>query len=153
MSKIFLSVYSLSKNTYLCSCCLLIFLMWPYKVNTCIDQSHSLQVIESQSRPTKSFWFFHLLLTFFDSFNFWNEAQFFMSIHKIRDCFIYILDSSNSSSITFRTNQFSSSSRSNWTVSWTGSWTGSSTGSWTDKQSSHFSTAKEMSVKAIFLFR
>ena len=59
-------------------------------------------------------------------------------------CFIYILDSSNSSSITFWTNQFGSSSRSNWI----GIWTGNSNGIWTDKQSSHFSTAKEMSVKA-----
>ena len=63
-------------------------------------------------------------------------------------CFIYILDSSNSSSITFWTSQFRSSSRSNWT----GIWTGNSNGSWTDKQSSHFSTAKEMSVKATFFF-
>ena len=63
--------------------------------------------------------------------------------------FIYILDSSNSSSITFRTGQFGSSLRSNWT----GIWTGSSNGSWTDKQSSHFSTTKEMSVKAIFHFQ
>ena len=67
------------------------------------------------------------------------------SVRKIRKswsislyCFIYILDSSNSSSITFWTSQFSSSSRSNWT----GIWTGNSNGSWTDKQSSHFSTAK-----------
>ena len=43
-------------------------------------------------------------------------------------CFIYILDSSNSSSTTFWTDQFGSSSRSNWTVIWTGSWTGN----WTD---------------------
>ena len=62
--------------------------------------------------------------------------------------FIYILDSSNSSSITFWTSQFGSSSRSNWT----GIWTGNSNGSWTDKQSSHFSTAKEMSAKATFFF-
>ena len=34
-------------------------------------------------------------------------------------CFIYILDCSNSSSITFLTSQFSSSSRSNWTGIWT----------------------------------
>ena len=63
-------------------------------------------------------------------------------------CFIYILDSSNSSSITFWTSQFGSSSRSNWT----GIWTGNSNGSWTDKQSSHFSTAKEIRVKAKFFF-
>ena len=35
---------------------------------------------------------------------------------------------------------------------WTGIWTGNSNGSWTDKQSSHFSTAKEISVKATFFF-
>ena len=63
-------------------------------------------------------------------------------------CFIYILDSSNSSSITFWTSQFGSSSRSNWI----GIWTGNSNGIRTDKQSSHFSTVKEMSVKATFFF-
>ena len=52
--------------------------------------------------------------------------------------FIYILDSSNSI--------WTSSSRGNWT----GMWTGNSNGSWTDIQSSHFTTAKEMSVKATF---
>ena len=66
--------------------------------------------------------------------------------------FIYILDSSNSSSITFWTTQFSSSSRGNWT----GIWTSNSNGSWTveliNKQLSHFSTAKEWSVKATFFF-
>ena len=56
----------------------------------------------------------------------------------------YILDSSNSSSITVWTNQFGSSSRSNWT----GIWTGNSN----DKQSSHFSTATEMGVKATLFF-
>ena len=60
--------------------------------------------------------------------------------------FIYILDSSKSSSTTFWTSQFGS--RSNWT----GIWTGNSKGSWTDKQSSHFSRVKEMSVKAVFFF-
>ena len=59
------------------------------------------------------------------------------------DCFIY-----NSSSITFWTSQFSSSSRNNWTSIWTGN----SNGSWTDEQSSHFSTVKEMGVKATFFF-
>ena len=54
-------------------------------------------------------------------------------------CFIYIVDSSNSSSITFWTSQFGSSSRSNWI--------GNSNDSWTDKQSSHFSTTKDMSEK------
>ena len=55
-------------------------------------------------------------------------------------CFIYILDSSNSSSIKFLTSKFSSSCRSNWT----GIWAGNSNGSRTDKQSSHFSTTKEI---------
>ena len=63
-------------------------------------------------------------------------------------CFIYILDSSNSSSFTFWTSQFTSSSRCNWT----GISTGNSNGSWTDKHSSHFSKAKEMSVKATFFY-
>ena len=65
-------------------------------------------------------------------------------------CFIYILDSSNSSLYTFWTGQFGSSSRSNWT----GVWTVNSNGSWTDKQSSHFSTAKatdfEMMLKCFW---
>ena len=52
---------------------------------------------------------------------------------------------SNSSSITFWTSQFGSSSRSGICSS---NWNGS----WTDKQSSRFSTAKEMSVKATFFF-
>ena len=63
-------------------------------------------------------------------------------------CFIYILDCSNSSSLTFWSSQFPSRSRSKWTSIWTGN----SNGSWTDKQSSHFSTVKEMSVKATFFF-
>ena len=63
-------------------------------------------------------------------------------------CFIYILDSSNSSSFTFWTNQFTYSSRCNGTsIS-----TGNSNGSWNDKHSSHFSTAKEISVKVTFFF-
>ena len=57
---------------------------------------------------------------------------------------IYILDSSSSSWITFWTSKFSSSCRSSWTVIWNGNLNGS----WTDKLSYHFSTAKEMSVKA-----
>ena len=67
---------------------------------------------------------------------------------EIMTCFIYILDSSNSSSLTFWTSQFTYSSRCNWT----GISTGNSNDSWTDKHSSHFSTAKEMSVKATFFF-
>ena len=79
----------------------------------------------------------------------WNfNIKFAILSNLIGGCFIYILDSSNSSSITFWTSQFGSSSRGNWT----GIWTGNSNGSWTDKQSSHISRAKEMSVKAIFFF-
>ena len=60
----------------------------------------------------------------------------------------HILDSSNSSSVTFWTIQFLYSSRWNWTsIS-----TGNSNGSWTEKHSPHFSTAKEMSEKASFFF-
>ena len=71
------------------------------------------------------------------------------SPHSPNICrFIYILDSSNSSSFTFWSSQFASSSRSNWTAIWTGN----SNGSWTDKHSSHFSTAKEIRVKATFFF-
>ena len=66
----------------------------------------------------------------------------------ILGCFVYILDSSNSSSFTFWSNQFAFSSRSNWT----GIWTCNSIFTWTDKQSSHFSTAKEIRVKATFFF-
>ena len=65
---------------------------------------------------------------------------FFCPDHKIGIMvrFIYILDSSNSSSFTFWMSQFTSSSRCNWTsIS-----TGNSNGSWTDKHSSHFSTAR-----------
>ena len=58
-------------------------------------------------------------------------------------CFIYILHSSNSSLFTF----WSSSRR-----YWIKIWTGNSNGSWTDKQSSHISTAKEISVKSSFFF-
>ena len=58
----------------------------------------------------------------------------------------YILDSSNSSS--FWSSKLASSSRSNWT----GIWIVNSNGSWTDTHSSHFSTAKEMSLKATFFF-
>ena len=63
----------------------------------------------------------------------------------IKGCFIYSLDSSNSSSLTFWSSQFPSSSRSNWT----GIWTGNSNGTWTDKQSSHVSTAKEIRVNTL----
>ena len=82
-----------------------------------------------------------------------NGVKVFMNslikIHtRLQGSFIYILDSSNSSSILFWPSKFSSSSRGNWT----GIWTGHSNASWTDKQSSHFSTAKEMSVKAVFFF-
>ena len=63
-------------------------------------------------------------------------------------CFIYILDSSNSSSFTFWTSQFTSSSRCNWT----GISTSNLNGSWNDKHSSHFSPANKISVKATFFF-
>ena len=62
-----------------------------------------------------------------------------INVAQPMDCFIYILDSSNSSSITFWTSQFSSTSRSNWTRIWTGN----SNGSWTDKQSFHFITVQQ----------
>ena len=69
-------------------------------------------------------------------------------LDRTRVHFIYILDSSNSSSFTFWTSQFTSSSRCNWTfIS-----NGHSTGSWNDKHSSHFSTANEISVNATFFF-
>ena len=69
--------------------------------------------------------------------------------NHMQDCFIYILDSSNSSSIIFWTSKFGSSTRSNWTVIWTGNLNGS----WTDKQSSYFSTAKEIpKCKSYILF-
>ena len=57
-------------------------------------------------------------------------------------CFTYILDNSNSTSITFWASQFGSSSRSNWIGIWTGN----------SNDSEHFSTAKEMNVKATFFF-
>ena len=69
-------------------------------------------------------------------------------VNQIMTCFIYILDSSNHSSFTFWTSQFTSSSRCNWN----GISTGNSNGSWTDKHSSHFSKAKEMSVKPAAFF-
>ena len=75
------------------------------------------------------------------------SSQFFGSFHSLT-CFIYILDSSNSSLFTFWTSQFTSSSRCNWT----GISTGNSNGSWTDKHWCHFSKAKEMSVKATSFF-
>ena len=62
--------------------------------------------------------------------------------------FIYILDSSNSSSFTLWFSKFSSSSRCHGKGISNGKWNGS----WTDKHSSHFSTAKDMSVKATFFF-
>ena len=63
--------------------------------------------------------------------------------------FIYILDSSNSSLFTFWSSQLASNSRSNWT----GTWTGNSNGTWTDKKSSHFSTAIDIpKCKGYILF-
>ena len=85
-------------------------------------------------------------LSFF--MRFWLQICVTFHVRKALGRFIYILDSSNSSSFTFGSSKLASSSRSNWT----GIWTGNSNGSWTDKHSSHFSTAKEMSVKATFFF-
>ena len=77
-----------------------------------------------------------------------SSILFLTNIDSSKGRFIYILDSSNSSSFTFWSSQFTSSSRSNWTSIWTGN----SNGTWTDKQSSHFSTANEIRVKATFFF-
>ena len=81
-----------------------------------------------------------------------TTTKYSIFIHGWKKCMIWFQvmghSSSNSSSFTFWSSQFASSSKSNWT----GIWTGNSNGSWTDKQSSHFSTAKEMSVKATFFF-
>jgi hypothetical protein len=52
--------------------------------------------------------------------------RFIFWLYLLLGSFIYILDSSNSSSFTFWSSQFASSSRSNWTVIWTGSSNGSS---------------------------
>ena len=81
----------------------------------------------------------------FITFQCWAAA---VAVHSTERCFIYTLGSSNSSSYTFWSSKSPSSSRSNWN----GIWTGNSNRSWTDKQSSHFSTAKEISVNAIFFF-
>ena len=93
------------------------------------------------SRPDK------LIITAEEILQWQNGFKYFLKLHSyyfhallFSRCFIYILDSSNSSSITFWTSMFGSSSRCNWT----GTWTSNSNGSWTDKQSSHFSTAKEI---------
>ena len=75
---------------------------------------------------------------------FWNTYL----LTSTMGCFIYILDSSNSSSFAFWTSQFTSSSKCNWT----GISSGNSNGSWTDKHSSHISKVKEMSVKVPFFF-
>ena len=90
-------------------------------------------------------WFFSRDLAF-DVIYILDEECSTSSRTATRACFIYILDSSNSSSFTFWTSQFTSSSRCNWTdIS-----TDNSNDSWTDKHSSHFSTTNEMSVKATF---
>ena len=63
--------------------------------------------------------------------------------------FIYILDSSNSTSFSFWSSRFAFSFRSNWNgVS--NRW---SNGSWTNKHSYHFSTAKEIRVNCTFFFK
>ena len=69
---------------------------------------------------------------------------------KLTDKGSFHLHPANSSSLTFWSSQFASSSRSNWTSIWTSNSNGN--GTWTYKQSSHLSTAKEMSVKATFFF-
>ena len=63
---------------------------------------------------------------------------------KLLGRFIYILDISNSSSFPFWFSKMTFISRSKLTCIWIGN----SNGSWADKHSSHYSTAKEMSVKA-----
>ena len=100
----------------------------------------------------------------------------FEVVITIMSCFICILVSSNSSTITFLSSIDCSEMKDNfWLIkqwleiifhfrtvySSRGNWNGISEPiiqmaveldlSWTDEQSSHFSTAKEMSVKAIFL--
>ena len=70
------------------------------------------------------------------------DMLYYLKQKHLMVCFIYILDSSNSSSFTFWTSQLTSSSR----------WTELVSQPVTDKHSSHFSTAKEMSVKATFFF-
>ena len=62
--------------------------------------------------------------------------------------FICTFSLSISLSITLWTSKFTSSSRCNWT----GISTVNSNGSWNDKHSCHFSTAKEIRVKATFFF-
>ena len=67
-------------------------------------------------------------------------------IFWIKGGFICTFSLSISLSITLWTSKFTSSSRRNWT----GTSTVNSNGSWNDKQSWHFSTAKEISAKAAF---
>ena len=65
-------------------------------------------------------------------------------------CFIYILDSSNSSSIPFWTSRFGSSSRSNWIGFWTGN--SNSKQEVVELINNYLISVKEMSVKATFFF-
>ena len=76
------------------------------------------------------FMYQNLCLYFHRIFLHWFHNQ--IRLFFIMGCFIYNLDSSNSSSFTFWSSQFTSSSRSNWTGIWTGIWTSNSNGSWTD---------------------
>ena len=64
----------------------------------------------------------NLSSTFIDCLIFRNFLTLFrFCLNVFVGCFIYILDSSNSSSFPFWSSQFASSSRSNWTVIWNGS--------------------------------
>ena len=130
------------------------------KVKLIIAKSCSFLLITAMPcRITKSleFWeFSSLLKLFFVCFDH-NYGTFFKSMRfnilkRPWGRFIYIIDSSNSSSFTFWSSQFASSCRRNWTSNWTGIWIGNSNDSWTDKQSSHYNTAKEIRVKATFFF-
>ena len=97
------------------------------KVKLIIAKSCSVLLITAMPcRITKSleFWeFSSLLKLFFVCFDH-NYGTFFKSMRfnilkRPWGRFIYIIDSSNSSSITFWTSKFGSSSRSNWTGIWT----------------------------------
>ena len=80
-----------------------------------------------------SFFLLHCVSLNAGDLHFGNDSRILMKDwdwhYCTESCFIYILDSSNSSSITSWTIQFGSSSRSNWAVIWTSN----SNGSWTDK--------------------
>ena len=56
----------------------------------------------------------------FNKFFVYEVGDLWRSVSFSLDCFIYILDSSNSTSFTFWSIQFAGSSRSKWTSIWTG---------------------------------